>query len=364
VRVLQVHHLCAPRQLLEFLVSQEAELASSAADKQILRSMAEDELLIEAKNALGARHVVRMCSREHIEDVSDALQRLLENAAAIRSSVDLEGVCLAIDDNYHLWDSGYVSIPYNFDIKTVASEVTKLLMPASDASAPESPAAAAPARDAATAQPATPERDRGMTTTAADAGPRPAERVKPAAFAAAKGSSFLSGLRERARKASRTKKMISSTDEAPEKWNLPPLPPLQQPFPEMCSLLEDAAAAADAASFQKQLQSLTTAVARAKEAGSVKEGVKVHKESKEGAGTSAQPAFSRSAVVPASLLMPHMQQYSRSIVRRAHGAPSLAPPLPPPPPPQPPRGMSWLRGSVRGNALAARSSCRNCMQLI
>ena len=46
-------------------------------------------------------------------------------------SIPLQDVCLAIDDNFHLWDSGYVSIPYDFDVKTVVKEVTRLLAPVS-----------------------------------------------------------------------------------------------------------------------------------------------------------------------------------------------------------------------------------------
>lgn len=41
----------------------------------------------------------------------------------------VQDVCLAIDDNFHLWDSGYVSIPYDFDVQTVVKEVTRLLAP-------------------------------------------------------------------------------------------------------------------------------------------------------------------------------------------------------------------------------------------
>ena len=51
----------------------------------------------------------------------------------------MQDVCLAIDDNFHLWDSGYVSIPYDFDVKTVVKEVTRLLAPVSSVPSPSTP---------------------------------------------------------------------------------------------------------------------------------------------------------------------------------------------------------------------------------
>jgi hypothetical protein len=52
----------------------------------------------------------------------------------------VQDVSLAIDDNFHLWDSGYISIPYDFDVKTVAKEVTRLLAPVTTVPAPNVPA--------------------------------------------------------------------------------------------------------------------------------------------------------------------------------------------------------------------------------
>lgn len=134
---LQVHHHCSPRQLMELLLSNAAIAASSTSGERLETATAEQELLSSAKAALGARHVVRICARDKGERVTTALQRLIENAPVIKQRIDLRGVCLAIDDNYHLWDSGYVSIPYDFDIDSMAGEVTKLLAPVADM--PESP---------------------------------------------------------------------------------------------------------------------------------------------------------------------------------------------------------------------------------
>ena len=166
---LQVHHHCSPRQLMELLLSNAAIAASSTSGERLETATAEQELLSAAKVALGARHVVRICARDKGERVTTALQRLIENAPRIKQRIDLRGVCLAIDDNYHLWDSGYVSIPYDFDIDSMAGEVTKLLAPAADVPAESAPAAEMP----------------GMTSEAEVAAAEAAEAAEAAAAAAA-----------------------------------------------------------------------------------------------------------------------------------------------------------------------------------
>jgi hypothetical protein len=321
--------------------------------------MAEDDLLNEVKKALGARHVVRICSRDCMHDVSDALQRLLKNAEAIRSSVSLKGVCLAIDDNYHLWDSGYVSIPYDFDITTIASEVTKLLAPVSEASVSQPAAATQPSQEVAAVSPvpsaAAPVA--GGVTAGADAAPRqfdhpePTTAVDKAAVAPVAvpiaSNSFLSGFYKQAEKVKRA----SKRNGVQRKWQVPPLPRSLQPVQERQGILEDAAAA----SFQEQLRSLTSAVACAKEGASLGEVADVEGEAKEGAGTDVIPAFSRSAVVPGTLLVPHLRQHSRRVVLRAS-----SPPPPPPPASQPPQRRMLPpppRRSVGANALLARTCC-------
>ena len=87
--LLQVHHHCSPRQLLELLVSNVAISASNTTGQRIESATAEGELLQQAREALGARHVVRICGRDKVEHVSAALKRLVDNADTIRNSVNL-----------------------------------------------------------------------------------------------------------------------------------------------------------------------------------------------------------------------------------------------------------------------------------
>lgn len=87
--MMQVHHHCSPRQLLELLVSNAAISASNTTGRRIESATAEGELLQQARDALGARHVVRICGRDKGDHVSAALQRLVENAATIRNAVNL-----------------------------------------------------------------------------------------------------------------------------------------------------------------------------------------------------------------------------------------------------------------------------------
>lgn len=56
-----------------------------------------------------------------------ACQRLLDNCSAIRSCVDLSGVSIAIDDCYDLWDSGFISIPYDFAVEDLRPQLQRLL---------------------------------------------------------------------------------------------------------------------------------------------------------------------------------------------------------------------------------------------
>ena len=184
---MQVHSRTPPRQLLEFLLSDSAALASKTSTKRLEHSAAEDTLLAAARDALGARHVVRICSRDDDGAVAAALRRLIDNAATIRANLDLSGVCLAIDDNYHLWDSGYVSIPVNFDLSTMATEVTKLLAPAGPlASADDPPPQSKPA-DAEAEDQEEEEEEEDAAEVAVNAPPplRPAVAASAAPAAAA-----------------------------------------------------------------------------------------------------------------------------------------------------------------------------------
>lgn len=52
--------------------------------------------------------------------------RLLEHSDSIKQAVDLRGACIALDDCYEVWDSGFISIPYNFKIQELSSMVRML----------------------------------------------------------------------------------------------------------------------------------------------------------------------------------------------------------------------------------------------
>lgn len=56
-----------------------------------------------------------------------ACQRLLQHASAIKQSVDLTGASIAIDDCYELWESGFISIPYDFEVSELQPQLQKLL---------------------------------------------------------------------------------------------------------------------------------------------------------------------------------------------------------------------------------------------
>lgn len=77
---------------------------------------AEEEAALEAaRQALGAKHVIRVISLPDNEGVVDAARRLAAAGPAIRQAgVDLSGASLAIDDCYELWDSGFISVPFDF----------------------------------------------------------------------------------------------------------------------------------------------------------------------------------------------------------------------------------------------------------
>lgn len=82
-----------PRKLLEYMCS-EAGLAASDAAAAGERSKAQEDLLLEqVREALGCKHVIRICTNHDQSRVTGAAERLLQHAAAIRCSVDLSGGC-------------------------------------------------------------------------------------------------------------------------------------------------------------------------------------------------------------------------------------------------------------------------------
>ncbi|BDA42157.1 hypothetical protein COCOBI_03-0420 [Coccomyxa sp. Obi] len=125
--VLQVRSDCPPARLLEFLAG-EAGLAANEAAESVASSKAEEEALLEQVRArLGAKHVICVCSTYDSASVMAAAQRLLDCADVLRGVVDLSGASIAIDDCYELWESGFISIPHNFQVKDLRPELRKLL---------------------------------------------------------------------------------------------------------------------------------------------------------------------------------------------------------------------------------------------
>ena len=61
----------------------------------------------------------------------------LDRTPALPSQLPLllcAGASIAIDDCYELWESGFISIPYNFDLKDLQPQLQRLLGTASSAS--------------------------------------------------------------------------------------------------------------------------------------------------------------------------------------------------------------------------------------
>ena len=130
--VLQVRNDCPPKHLLAFMASEAGEMAHETATL-VADSRAEEEAALEAvKFALGAKHVVRVCSSYDQHKVVEAAARLIEAAPSIRAAVDLSGVSLAIDDCYDVWESGYISIPFDFEISDLKPKLQALLMAPTD----------------------------------------------------------------------------------------------------------------------------------------------------------------------------------------------------------------------------------------
>jgi hypothetical protein len=60
------------------------------------------------------------------DKVVEGARRLLDHADEIRQVVDLKGCCLALDDCYEVWDSGFISIPYDFSLRELPEKVRML----------------------------------------------------------------------------------------------------------------------------------------------------------------------------------------------------------------------------------------------
>lgn len=142
--VLQVRTDCPPKHLLAFMASEAAALAHRRASMIADERVEEEKALAAVRDALGAKHVVRVCSASDQNKVMEAAQRLVEAAPTIRASMDLSGVSLAIDDCYEVWDSGFISIPFDFQMADLKPQLKALLM-----AAPPSPDVGIPYNGAA-----------------------------------------------------------------------------------------------------------------------------------------------------------------------------------------------------------------------
>ena len=89
--VLQVTTDCREEQLLDYLQGEAATAASIAADAHADSRKEEQALLDAAGEALGAKYVMRMCSRHQQPKINQALQQLIQNAEAVKQSFDLSG---------------------------------------------------------------------------------------------------------------------------------------------------------------------------------------------------------------------------------------------------------------------------------
>jgi hypothetical protein len=87
----------------------------------------EQELLEQIRVAFEAKSVVRVCALYDRGKVLTGARKLLENAEVIKASVSLAGASIAIDDCYEVWGSGFISIPYNFTVQELPSQLTRLL---------------------------------------------------------------------------------------------------------------------------------------------------------------------------------------------------------------------------------------------
>mmetsp|Transcript_35180 Transcript_35180/g.90006 ORF Transcript_35180/g.90006 Transcript_35180/m.90006 type:complete len:629 (+) Transcript_35180:339-2225(+) len=125
--VLQVRADSPPNILLDYLRSEAAKLADEAAASVTNTREMEDELLAEVRNAFNAKHVIRVCSMLQQEKVLDGARRLLANAESIKQAVDLTGASIALDDCYELWDSGFISIPYDFSTSDLTPQLRRML---------------------------------------------------------------------------------------------------------------------------------------------------------------------------------------------------------------------------------------------
>lgn len=118
---------CTPLYLLNFVNSEQCLNAGMEAKEMISDDAEEQRILEEAREALGAKHVIRICSVYDRQKAIKAAERLIKNAEIIRQTVDLSEAGIAIDSNYQAWDSGFISIPYDYHLKELKPNLQKLI---------------------------------------------------------------------------------------------------------------------------------------------------------------------------------------------------------------------------------------------
>ena len=126
--IVQVRDDCPPHVLLKYLVTGGGGAAQEAAEAVWGARAEETELLDRVREAFGARHVIRVCPADTAPEVMAAANRLLKSAAELQGwGVDLRDTCLAIDDCYEVWDSGFISIPYDFELGELCARLQAAL---------------------------------------------------------------------------------------------------------------------------------------------------------------------------------------------------------------------------------------------
>ena len=138
--ILYVSTDCHVSELVQFLSSEAGGLASVQARDAHEQRAVDETILEEVRVALGAKCVIKICMAE---GVMEGARRLRDNAEIIRGELGsdlLKGACIAIDDCYELWDSGFISIPWNFR----ADELPGMIKMLQSGQAPAAPTSSSP----------------------------------------------------------------------------------------------------------------------------------------------------------------------------------------------------------------------------
>ena len=125
--MLQVRWDCPPATLLSFLCSDAAVAFSDAVGAREAAREGELRLLGRVRRALRLKQCIRVTVSEDGSAFQGACERLILNAGRILQAVDLRGVSFAIDDCFEVWESGFVSIPCDFDLDDLCESLVAAL---------------------------------------------------------------------------------------------------------------------------------------------------------------------------------------------------------------------------------------------